>query len=269
MDTDENSEGKLLDLSRATPAWRKLQIVESLTATARQLALSGLRKQNPLASEPQLRMKLASLILGSEDAKRIRECAVPAEGAMEKDQVETLLKVIAVLDSLSIPYVLGGSMASSVHGLPRTTNDADLIVLLHEGRVRDFASALDREFDADEQSIRRAVMARRSFNLISEKSMFKIDIFVGREGSFEAAQIERGRKETVAPGATASVATPEDVILAKLRWYRLGNEVSQRQWQDVREVARTQEGKLDLEYMNRWAKELRVDDLLLRILTGE
>ena len=185
---------------------------------------------------------------------------------MDQGQVEILLKVIAILDRLDIPYVVGGSIASSIHGLPRTTNDADLLISLQLAKAPKLISELQREFYADDVAILRALRLNKSFNVIHEASLFKVDFFLSPGVGFEAKQLERRRAEMVAPETAAYVATPEDVILAKLRWYRKGNEVAERQWQDVQTVVREKEGQLDVQYLYEWAASLGISDLLERAL---
>ncbi|MEW6213313.1 MAG: hypothetical protein AB1631_33760 [Acidobacteriota bacterium] len=186
----------------------------------------------------------------------------------ETDKVDALLRVLLVFDKMNIPYVIGGSFASSIHGMPRSTNDADVLALMNLKQASAFAAELQDEFYADEQAIRQAVKTKRSFNVIHLESMFKIDVFVAKQSGFEAVQLERRQLEVLKPDPqrTAYVATPEDTILAKLVWYRKGNEISDKQWQDVLGVIRMQVGHLDLEYLRRWAAELGVADLLARAM---
>lgn len=185
---------------------------------------------------------------------------------MDQGQIGILLKVIAILNRLDIPYVIGGSIASSIHGLPRTTNDADILISLQPAKAPELVSELQHEFYADDAAILRALKSNKSFNVIHEASLFKVDFFLSRGDVFEAKQLDRRRAEMVTPETAAYVATPEDVILAKLRWYRKGNEVSERQWQDVQAVARENAGELDVHYLNEWAASLGISDLLERAL---
>ena len=186
---------------------------------------------------------------------------------MTTDPMEVLVMVVAVLDSLQIPYLVGGSFASSIHGITRLTRDADIVALIKPDHAQPLANALEGEFYADEQAIRRAVVAKRSFNVIHIDSMFKVDIFVAKPSEFESSEFERRQKMELRPGLPpVYFATAEDTILAKLRWYRLGNEVSDQQWSDLLNVAKVQGARLDLSYLRKWAVELGVADLLARAL---
>jgi hypothetical protein len=186
---------------------------------------------------------------------------------MTTDPMEVLVMVIAALDLLQIPYLVGGSFASSIHGITRLTRDADIIALIKPDQAHTLAKALEEKFYVDEQAIRRAVLAKRSFNVIHLDSMFKVDIFVATPNEFESSKFERRQAMVLGPGSPPTyVASAEDTILAKLRWYRLGNEVSDQQWGDVLNVAKVQGARLDLNYLRTWAEALGVADLLDRAL---
>jgi hypothetical protein len=176
--------------------------------------------------------------------------------------------VAAVFDRLGITYALGGSMASSIHGLIRHTNDADVVALPFAGQERALIDALGEDYYASEPAIRQAVARRSCFNLINTATGFKVDVFVSREDDFE--QSVMARREALQldepVGQTIYVQTAEDVLLSKLRWYRLGNEASEQQWKDVLGVIRTRGDRLDRAYLAQWAGRLLVADLLTRAL---
>jgi hypothetical protein len=186
---------------------------------------------------------------------------------MAPDQTETLLMIASALETLHIPYLVGGSFASSIHGVSRATRDADIVAVIRLDQAQLLARALEGEFYADEEAIKRAIVAKRSFNVIHTDTMFKVDIFVAKPDGFESSQFERRQAIVLKPGTPATyVASAEDTILAKLRWYRLGNEVSDQQWRDLLNVAKVHGNRLDLSYLRHWAVELGVADLLARAL---
>lgn len=178
------------------------------------------------------------------------------------------LRVVEVLEALQVPYFIGGSLASAVHGVVRTTMDVDLVAALRPEHVAPLVAQLGATFYADEAMIRDAVARHSSFNLIHLDSMFKVDVFVATGRPFERAQFERRALQTLAqePPRAAYITTAEDIILAKLEWYRQGGELSERQWRDVVNVIKVQDEALDLDYLRRWAVQLRVEDLLERVL---
>jgi hypothetical protein len=187
---------------------------------------------------------------------------------MASEQLTVTFLVIEVLEQLGVPYLIGGSLAGAVHGVARATLDSDLVVELDLEHAEPLAQALSGVFYLDLDSIRRAIQRRSSFNLIHLDTMFKVDIFVSRQRPFDQARFQRRLKQIIATGPeqTAYVASAEDTVLAKLEWYRLGGEASERQWRDVLGILKIQQGRLDLAYLNQWAVALNVADLLTRAL---
>jgi hypothetical protein len=187
---------------------------------------------------------------------------------MLPEPVAATIQVTSVLENLGIPYLIVGSLASTIHGLVRTTQDSDLIAELRLEHIEPFVRALESEFYIDDEMIAGAIAHRSSFNIIHRQSMFKVDVFVPRMRPFVKEQLARARRLafSVEPRVEALVATAEDTLLAKLEWYRLGGEISERQWRDVLGIIQVQAGSLDLVYLRQWAVELRVADLLERAL---
>ncbi len=184
------------------------------------------------------------------------------------EPIAVTLTVIEALNSLHVPYLLGGSFASAVYGVPRATMDADIVADLRLEHVDALLALLGRAFYFDADTMRHAIEQRSSFNLIHLQSMFKVDIFVFRGRPYDQAQMAHRVPQILDPEVQQPVdtASAEDTILAKLEWYRLGNEVSERQWRDVLGVLRVQAGRLDHAYLHRWAVELGLADLLARAL---
>ncbi|MFB3853880.1 MAG: nucleotidyl transferase AbiEii/AbiGii toxin family protein [Vicinamibacterales bacterium] len=182
------------------------------------------------------------------------------------DPIATALLVSRALDALEIPHTIGGSIASSFAGEPRATVDIDFVVAIEERHVEAFVAALSAEFYVDADAVRRAIRARSSANLIHQASQLKVDVFVAGGTPLDATQLARRQAVDLGGDRRLYVHPPEDILLQKLRWYRLGGEVSDRQWRDVEAIVRVQGGRLDLEYLRRSAPVLGVADLLERAL---
>jgi len=187
---------------------------------------------------------------------------------MITEPIAVTLLVIDALEKLGIRYLIGGSLASAMHGEPRSTMDADLVADLRLEHAEPLARALAGAFYVDADAIRDAVRNQRSFNAIHMETMFKVDVFARKNRPYDNTQLARRVQQIVAtePERTAFIASAEDTILTKLEWYRIGGETSNRQWRDVLGVVKTQGARLDLNYLHQWSAQLGVADLLKRAL---
>lgn len=182
-----------------------------------------------------------------------------------------LQQLLAALDRREIPYFVGGSVASGVHGLPRMTQDIDLIVDFSGVDVEELVKEILENFYADLEDANLAVESGRSFNVIHLKTAQKFDLFPLRREPFAALQMQRRQHLDLTPldmpGVEASVASAEDTILAKLIWFRAGGESSEKQWHDLMGVLKVQGPRLDRDYLDGWALQLGVSDLLKKLET--
>jgi hypothetical protein len=173
----------------------------------------------------------------------------------------------AELERLRIPYLLGGSHASSLHGESRATMDVDLVAAVDVSHVEPLVAALGPRWYAEPAQMREAIRHGQSFNLIFVPTVEKFDIFPAT-AEFHFQQLERATREAVAfSGDTIEcpVATAEDILLAKLQWYRIGGETSERQWNDIVGIVGLNPN-LDRTYLETWGARLQVIDLLDRAL---
>jgi hypothetical protein len=178
---------------------------------------------------------------------------------------DTLARIVTLLDRAGIPYMVTGSVASSHHGLPRMTHDADVVVDLEAASLERLLAALHAaDLYVGVETARDALRARRQFNVIDPASGFKIDLIVLKDRPFSRVEFERRRPARLTDTLTASVATAEDSILSKLEWSRKAGESAQ-QLADAAGVVRMSSGSLDVGYIERWAEELGVLDLWRRV----
>jgi len=188
---------------------------------------------------------------------------------MENEPIEVTLVVTGVFERLGVPYLIGGSLASTLYGMVRTTQDSDIIAEMQLEHIQPFVSVLEAVFYVDQEMIAESIQRNSSFNIIHRDTMFKVDVFIPRPRPFLKSQLARARRQTFSLGkeVSAMFASPEDTILSKLEWHRMGGEASDRQWRDILGVLKTKAGDIDLEYLHHWARELKVGDLLERALT--
>ncbi|MFV2073905.1 MAG: hypothetical protein ACC742_14810 [Thermoanaerobaculales bacterium] len=179
-----------------------------------------------------------------------------------------VLEVIDLLVELKVRYHLGGSFASAVHGVPRQTMDADLVVDLDLAGATMLVGRLRDRFYVDPEIAKDAVSRRGSFNAIHLATGFKVDFFVKGTGGFDDMEFERSELKQIVnePPRSVFVKTAEDTILRKLQWYVSGGGVSDRQWRDVLGVIMTGGEDIDRDYLGVWADRLDLGDVLNRAL---
>ena len=182
--------------------------------------------------------------------------------------ISVLSLVTSALEKLKIRYVLVGSFASSIHGLYRATADIDILTDISAEQIGPLYEALKETFYIDELAMRNATTRGQSFNVIHFDSVFKVDFFVASTDEFAASQLARRQSRALSPDQPDEVyvATAEDTVLAKLRWFRAGNESSKNQWNDVLGIISVVRDGLDTTYMRTWAERLGVGNLLERVL---
>ena len=181
-----------------------------------------------------------------------------------------ILPVVEVLEGLGVRYYIGGSIAGIAYSLPRTTYDVDMLAAMEFQHVGAFIQALQTDYYVDRGSVLEAIARRASFNMTHQATHINIDVFVSAGRPFDQAGLARVQPH-VLPGTDRPVnlASPEDVVLNKLAWYELGNRVSDHQWRDIQSILRVQGDTLDRVYLQRWALELRLGELLDAALRGE
>lgn len=183
---------------------------------------------------------------------------------MLAEPFRVLLQVDRILRDLAIPYALGGSVASGVHGESRATNDVDVLVDLGAALADRLVAALRPEFYVDGGAVADAIERRSSFNAIQFALAMKVDFFVSNGTGLDRLQLERRRPMALAgaDGREVFVASPEDVVLRKLLWFRASGGALERQVRDVAGVLKIQGPRLDLAYLRGTAQALGIADLL-------
>lgn len=169
----------------------------------------------------------------------------------------------AILDRLEIRYVIGGSVASSVWGEPRTTVDIDLMIDGSAEGVAGLVNALENTFYVDREAALEAHGRRGSFNAIHFDSSMKVGFFMSERNEIANTQLERRRALEIS-GATLYFYTPEDLVVRKMMWFRSGGEQSERQWRDILGILRTSAQRLDQAYLQSASEKAGTADLLER-----
>lgn len=181
------------------------------------------------------------------------------------DPFSVAAEVTNLFEEHGIEYFIGGSVASTVYGEPRFTQDIDLVVRLLPEHIPLLSQELNGRFYLSETALAEAISRKSCANLIHLGTSFKVDLMVSREREFERMRFSR-KRPLQRNDQHFWVATPEDTILVKLEWYRAGGEISERQLRDIHAMLLTQES-LDFDYLRTWATNLGVDDLLAKVLS--
>lgn len=185
---------------------------------------------------------------------------------MPSDPLIVIARLAQIFNDLQIQYVVGGSMASSMYGVPRATQGVDLMANVNLEHVDRLTAALEPEFYVAPELITDAIRHQSSFNFIHLQTMFKADVFVAADSEWSQEEMRRARTELVLPEEALAIrfSSPEDTILHKLLWYRIGGHESDKQWIDVLGILRIQSDSLDFAYIEKWADFLKIDDLLIK-----
>ena len=180
------------------------------------------------------------------------------------EEIAILQTLIDTLDKLNIAYAIGGSMASSVYGAVRFTQDADITVEPFSAVADKLYRTVKKDFYISKNAMNYAVQNHTSFNVIHLTTAFKIDIFVMANDEFRKQIFSRRKKLPLGESSEKplSFVSPEDIVLLKLDWYKKTDCSSERQWSDILGVLSVRGSEIDIEYLKSWAGKLGVDKLL-------
>jgi hypothetical protein len=185
-----------------------------------------------------------------------------------EDAIDVALRVGSAIEATGGAYFVGGSLASSLQGEPRATNDIDIVFVLPIGRLNDLVAALGTNFEVDVDMLRDALLHGRSCNIFYMPSVMKVDLFAVGSSPYDETEFARRQPVPIRPtGETLVVKSPEDTVLRKLLWHRDGGGVSDRQWRDILEVLRVSGARMDGRYLDTWAARLGVSESLARART--
>ncbi|WP_373478785.1 hypothetical protein [Geminocystis sp.] len=248
------------------PLIKKVELTVSITQGCRQLTLQGIKNKYPQFTPQEQKLFYTKIILGEEISSLIID-RKKDENIMIGNPIELALLIAEILESLDIVYFVEGSVASSLWGESRATLDLDLVADLKVEKIDNFIAKVDPLFYLSEEAVKQAIINKSCFNLIHFFTSEKIDIFIPNQSSLIQTEIERRTLQTVTEnGSYLYLATPEDIILQKLIWYRDGNKISERQWRDVLGVLKVQSTDLDFNYLKYWAELENLSDLLNQAL---
>ncbi|MEG4997709.1 hypothetical protein [Microcoleus sp. B4-D4] len=270
IDTSIEVDVLMFQLLRQLTPQQKVQRTCAFNQSVRKMAISGIKNQYPNATEAKVRQEFIKRCLGAEWIKALSNSKDWGELVIA-DPIELAQKIADILLPLNIPYVVGGSVASSLLGENRSTQDLDLVIDLEARTAQRLIDAMSGEFYISDSAVNEAIAKSRtapresSFNVIYLPSMEKADIFVMSSDDHFSTSVMSRRQLYPISGLTEEgiyIYSPEDIVLQKLSWYKLIPGGSQKQWRDVLGVLKVQGERLDIAYLNQWALTLKLTDLL-------
>ncbi len=262
------------------PPTARLARAAAMNWAAEMLALAGLRRRHPAATPHALGVALALQRLGRSDDDALAERLTKETTVSDSpaDFLSVAVRAASICTTLGIDYLIGGGVASTVHGEFRTTRDIDPVVRLKRIDAGRFAAALSADFTLNPPDILDALARvpivatdrtqRATFAAFDRASGYQLDVFCASDSPFDRSQFERAIPIAVPTlNAELMVASAEDTVLTKLEWYTI--TPSDQQWGDVQTVLRVQGGALDLIYLDTWAARLGIADLWAAARRGD
>jgi hypothetical protein len=274
IDTSIDADVLMFQLLRQLTPQQKVQRFCDFNQSVRKLARWGIETQYPHATTTQIRREFIKRCLGAEWLEILSFSKDWGELVIA-EPIELARKIIGILEPLNIPYIIGGSVASSLLGESRATQDLDLVINISISQASQLIEAMSDEFYISDsaviEAISRSTLTPResSFNVIYLPSMEKADIFVMSSHDPFSISVMNHRQFYPLSGSEDEgiyIYSPEDIVLQKLSWYKLTPDGSQKQWRDVLGVLKVQQGRLNRAYLNEWGETLKLTDLLEQAL---
>lgn len=265
IDTTVDAEIYLFGLWRKMDLTQKEKLFRRTFKKASLFTFTCIQSLYPDASPEEIRDHYIRKRLGENILELFNSTKYKNKLVIE-DPIYLARKISILLESLDIFYYIGGSVASSLQGETRFTEDLDLVINIQLSQAQSIFNAFSKDFYVSEIAIDDALRGRTSsFNVIDLETTEKADMFVMRNDAFANSKMERRQLYIPADRSTSEaiyLCSPEDTVLQKLVWYKMTKNESQRQWRDVLGVLKLQGDRLDFAYLQKWAVELSLSDLL-------
>jgi len=268
-DASPQADAIQLQILRHMPPARRAWLAESLSRTVMVGSRQGIARRAPTLTPKQIVATAIAINYGAPWAARVQPRLAISEEPMLDPLLHTALTpVVELFEQLGIRYYLGGSLASSIHGVPRATLDADVVAFMADYHIPILVQSLQDTFYLSETAMHEALDQQDgypAFNLIHLTMGVKIDVFVPPSTPYDESRMARAHPAAFEEDPQARrfyVASAEDMILTKLAWYAAGNRISERQWGDILGILAIQRDLLDRTYLQQWAPTLGVVDLL-------
>ena len=176
------------------------------------------------------------------------------------EQSELLGYLVRCLERLDIPYFITGAVASIAYGEPRLTNDIDIVAEINDGHINKLKECFpEEEYYLDTDAVRDAIKRRHQFNIIHPASGLKVDVIISKRDAFDKSRFARIKRMRPLEDTAANFASPEDVIIKKMEYYKEGS--SDKHIRDIMGMLKISGEMIDSGYISLWAKKLDLDDI--------
>lgn len=262
-DTSVENDLLMFYLLRQRTTGERLGMAASLTRSARQLSLDCLRQQFRHLDGGQFAQKIAQAWL--QEYCSPHYVPTGSEAMWIQDSISLAAKLHSIFEQLEIPYYITGGVAAIAYGEPRTTQDLDLVLASSPDDIERLATVLTEAgfYVPGVDDVKSGRM--RTLQITEMESISRADLVVAGTDEFDRLKFERRRVFATSGGQALYFASPEDVILNKLRWRQQSG--SEKQWRDVLGVLKVQSENLDYSYLTEWAERLGLADTLNQALT--
>jgi hypothetical protein len=269
IDTAPEVERLLVARIRSFSPTRKFASIRSWTHTLTSANLHAMHSGTPEPNERAIAVRFVTREYGRALATEFQAAVEqrPEWTIQEHDLLVAMIPVIEAFECLGIRYYLSGSIACSVHGLPRGAQDIDFLADIQLEHVCPLIDHLQAAYTINEQALRDALVQRSVFSLLHLSSLVKVDVMLPRGTAFDSLVSQRAQQLSLIDGYQPIwIASPEDVVLLRLEWYRDGEATADDQWNDILGVLKVQAPTLDLTYLRLVAQTLNVSGLLEQAL---
>src|SRR6266487_2589890 len=269
IDTTPEFERMQVARIRSFSPARKFASVRSWTHTLTSANLHAMRSGTPESNERAIAVRFVTREYGRELATDFQTAVEqrPEWTIREHDLPVAMIPIIEVFECLGVRYYLSGSIACSVYGLPRGAQDIDVVADIQAEHVSPLVKHLQGAYTINAQALHDAIAQRSAFSLLHLSSLVKVDVMLPHGSPFDSLVSQRVRQISLIEGYRPIwIASPEDVVLMGLEWYRECGATADDQWNDILGVLKVQAPTLDLTYLHHVAHTLNDSGLLEQAL---
>jgi len=253
---------KLQELSIA----QRIQLFIAHDQGIKKLCLAGIKFRHPHASLETIRSSFACAILGEKLSPQFQSKG-KNENMWIQDSIALAGELHQLLTSINIPYYVSGGVASSIHGEPRSSRDLDLVIEIQLDQIDLLVDILKTGYYFLYGGVEGIKLGReRMLNITHTEAIANADLYITDTSPFAISQMQRRLLLDLEGIPKFWLASPEDIILQKLRWGK--DTQSEKQWRDVLGILKLQASSLDQKYLAQWAKHLDLSETLTNALNA-